>query len=60
MIEHLRNEGLKHIADGLSVGVLLGTLANILPSIAALMTIIWTAIRIWETETVQRWTGRKD
>lgn len=50
----------KYLADGLSLGVLLGTIANILPSIAALTTIVWTLIRIWETETVQRWTGRKD
>ncbi|SEI67877.1 hypothetical protein SAMN05518849_101531 [Sphingobium sp. AP50] len=52
--------GLKHAADGLSIGVLLGTIANILPSIAAAMTIVWTAIRIWETETAKRLTGRKD
>lgn len=50
----------KYLADGVSVTVLLGTFANILPSIAAGMTIVWTAIRIWETETVRRWTGRKD
>lgn len=52
--------GLKHAADGLSIGVLLGTIANILPSIAAAMTIVWTAIRIWETETAKRLTSRKD
>lgn len=56
----LHQAAAKHVADGLSVGVLLGTLANVLPSIAATMTIVWTAIRIWETDTVQRWTGRKD
>ncbi len=56
----LEHAAAKYVADGLSVGVLVGTLANILPSIAAGMTIIWTAIRIWETDTVQRWTGRKD
>jgi hypothetical protein len=30
-----------------------------LPSIAALFTIVWTLIRIWETETVQNLLGRK-
>jgi len=54
------HEGLKHAADGLSIGVMVGTLANILPSIAAALTIIWTAIRIWETDTAKRLTGRKD
>lgn len=50
----------KYVGDGLSFSVLLATIANVLPSIAALMTIIWTAIRIWETETAKRLTGRKD
>lgn len=50
----------RYVADGLSLGVLVGTIANMLPSIAAGMTIVWTAIRIWETETVKRLTGRKD
>ena len=29
-----------------------------LPSIAAIFTIVWTVIRIWETETVQNLFGR--
>ena len=55
--EHL-TDGIKHGIDALSVVALLGTLTDMLPSIAALMTIIWTGIRIAETETVKRWTGR--
>lgn len=47
----IEQDGLKHAADGLSFGVLVGTLTNILPSIATTMTIIWMAIRIWESET---------
>jgi len=37
----------------------LGTLTDMLPSIAALFTIVWTGIRIWETDTVQNLFGRK-
>lgn len=48
----------KHIMDVLSVVTVLGTLANMLPSIAAIFTIIWTGIRIWETDTVKRITRR--
>jgi len=44
----------KHVADGLSVGVLLATLLNALPHIATLLTVIWAAIRLYETPTVQR------
>jgi hypothetical protein len=53
-------EGLKNLFDGLSVITVLGTLIDMLPSIAALFTIIWTAIRIYETDTVRRIMGRKD
>lgn len=44
--------------DVVSVGVVVGTLAQWLPSVATLFTIIWMAIRIYETKTVQRWLGR--
>lgn len=51
----VRDEAAKQIADGVSIITVVGTLAGILPSVAALFTIVWTAIRIYETETVQRW-----
>jgi hypothetical protein len=51
-------EGVKHLIDALSVGTMLGTLFQMLPNIAALITIIWTTIRIFETRTVQGWLGR--
>lgn len=55
--EHL-TDGIKHGIDALSVVTLLGTLSSMLPSIAAVFTIVWTALRIWETDTVKGWTGR--
>ncbi len=48
----------KHILDVLSVGAAVGTLADFLPHIAAIFTIVWTGIRIWETPTVQGLFGR--
>lgn len=51
-------EGLKHLLDALSIGTMLGTLFQMLPNIAALITIIWTAIRIYETKTVQGWLNK--
>lgn len=45
----------KATVDAVAVGVTIGTVASWLPHIAALFTIIWTGIRIWETQTVQRW-----
>ena len=50
----------KYTLDALSFVTVLGTLANMLPSLAALFTIIWTGIRIYETRTVQKWIGKKD
>jgi hypothetical protein len=50
-----QHETVKHVADALSIVTVLGTLMQWLPSVAALFTIIWTTIRIYETKTVQRW-----
>ena len=44
----------------MSVVTVLGTITKMFPAIAALFTIIWTAIRIYETDTVQGWLGKKD
>lgn len=54
------SDGTKHIIDFASVATVLGTLVEMLPSIAALFTIVWTAIRIYETDTVQGLIGKKD
>ena len=49
------NEHTKHVFDWTSIGIALGTLIQILPSIAAALSIVWSVIRIYETDTVQRW-----
>ena len=54
------NEQAKHVVDALSIGTVAGTLAGILPHMAALFTIVWTVIRIYETKTVQRILGRTE
>lgn len=48
----------KVIGDIVSVGTVLGTLSGMLPAIAATFTIIWTGIRIYETDTVQGLLGK--
>jgi|TARA_Y100000015_G_scaffold2927_1_gene2751 hypothetical protein len=47
------DEPSKQIVDTVSVATTVGALAGVLPALAALLTILWTAIRIWETDTVQ-------
>jgi hypothetical protein len=52
-------ETAKTVTDVLSVATVVGTLAQVLPSIAALFTIIWTGFRIYETQTVQGWVKKQ-
>jgi hypothetical protein len=52
------NEAAKTVGDVLSITTVVGTLAQVLPSIAAIFTIVWTVIRIYETKTVQGWIKR--
>jgi len=54
-----QSEAVKLAGDVLSVTTVAGTLVGMLPSVAAIFTILWTGIRIYETETVQRILGRK-
>lgn len=53
MIQQPLTDHTKHVVDALSITTVIGTLAQALPSIAALFTIVWTGLRIWEM-----WTGR--
>lgn len=57
MTQH--HETAKTVADALSIVTVVGTLMQVLPAIAALFTIIWTGIRIYETQTVQRLLGKE-
>jgi hypothetical protein len=54
------SETIKQTIDAVSVVTVVGTLVDMLPSIAAVFTIVWTAIRIYETDTVQGWFGEKE
>jgi len=57
-------ETVKHVLDSLSFGVVVGTVIGYLPALAALLSIVWTAIRIFETRTVRllvaRLAGRRE
>ena len=53
-MKHETAEHLKTLGDALSIVTVVGALAEMLPSVAALFTIVWTGIRIYETDTVQK------
>ena len=51
-------EHVKQVVDGISMATVVGALVALLPAIAAVFTIVWTGIRIYETKTVQKWLGK--
>jgi hypothetical protein len=53
------HETVKHILDGASILTVVGTLVEFLPAVSAVLSIIWVAIRIYETDTVQKLVHRK-
>lgn len=52
------SESAKTVGDILSITTVVGTLTQVLPSVAAIFTIVWTVIRIYETKTVQAFLKR--
>jgi hypothetical protein len=57
-MKEMATESTKTLVDGLSVVTVVGTIGELLPPMAALFTLVWTAIRIYETKTVQRLLGK--
>ena len=53
----MEDDGMKEVVATISVATGVGALAGLLPAVAALFTIVWTGIRIWETDPVQRMRG---
>lgn len=51
----MTTEATKHAVDALSIATVVGTLADILPALAAIFSIVWSCFRIYETKTVQSW-----
>lgn len=45
------SDNTKHVVDAISVGTIVATIVTWLPPLAALLSIIWTSLRIWEMFT---------
>lgn len=56
---HEKIEAAKHVVDGTALGTAAATFFGFLPEATAMLSFIWIAIRIYETETVQKLLGRK-
>ncbi len=53
-------EEVKVAVDALAVTTTVSTLMGWIPAVAAALSIIWTVIRIFETDTVKGWFNARD
>ena len=58
MLQHI-SEPVKQALDGVSFVGALAAFFKYIPDISAVVALIWLLIRVWETDTVQGWFGRK-
>lgn len=47
------------VGQGISIAAIVGSLAGWLPPLASLVGIIYYALLIWESKTVQEWRARR-
>jgi hypothetical protein len=52
-------EPYKNQLDLASVGLLLATLFSLIPHLTAVVTLVWSLVRLYETATVQNWLARR-
>ena len=56
------NHDVKTMTDGAAVvmglGGFLGWMTPVVTLVGGVLTIVWMVIRIWETDTVQRWAHK--
>lgn len=59
MVHQTVHETAKVVGDAVSIGIVGATIIQWLPAIAALVSIVWGCIRIYETKTVQGWLHKR-
>lgn len=59
IFEHYRANPGYLFGDGTSLTITLGSIMDVLPSIAALLSIIWLTLRIWQDPQVQCWIRKR-
>jgi len=57
MLDYI-DEHAKTMLDIASITTVIGTLWGALPALAALFSLIWSIIRIYETKTFQGWLAK--
>lgn len=61
MVDHLSDHA-KNAIDALSIGVVVGTFIDALPTIAAAASLLWTTLRLieWSIPRIQRLLRKRD
>jgi len=52
-------EQAKHVVDAVAATGTVSAFLGYVPDAVALLTLVWVALRIWETDTVRGITGRR-
>jgi len=47
------------VLDAVPLGIIAASVAEVIPSIAAVFAIAWYCVLLWESDTVRGWTGRE-
>ena len=55
----VETESIKPLVDAVAVTTSAAALVGWLPPIVAILTLVWTVIRIYETETVQKFVQKR-
>jgi hypothetical protein len=55
----VETESIKPIIDAVAVTTTASALVGWLPPIVAILTLVWTVIRIYETETIQKFVQKR-
>lgn len=54
------SESVKEWFDWSAFGAAIGAFFKLVPEISGLVGLVWLCLRVWETETVKEWRGKKD
>lgn len=60
MITSFIPEAIKPTVDGFAIGGGVAAFFKLIPEISGLFALVYLIIRIWETDTVQKFIKRKD
>jgi len=52
-------ENVKHVVDGIAAYITISAVMGWIANATAVLSLVWVIIRLYETNTVQGWLGKK-